>query len=219
MIALVLAALLGIVAFPLVLVFGPVYFPWSLLVLACMGGGVGLAVAPSTRRIVRAVALSCVLVLAVFAVLTLTANLVLRLEFLAATAAWLLEILVPVLAGTLVGAELRARLGPLRGAAAGAGIALTAAALGVALAFAAAPAEVANAPTCSGGLECPRTQCAYMAERRRLFTVERVTAFDGAQITCTYTGWGGVGVGVAEMGRAGGSWTDGGWPRFMSGRN
>jgi hypothetical protein len=57
-----------------------------------------------------------------------------------------------------------------------------------------------------------------MAERRRLLAIERVTAFDGERVTCTYTAWGGIDIGRAEMGRGGGSWTDGVWPRLWSGR-
>lgn len=219
MIALVLAVLLGLLAFPVVLVFGPVYFPWSLLVLACLGGVLGLAVPPRSGPVVRAVGLSCVFVLAVLTVFVVSSNMLLREEFLAATAMWLLEILAPAVVGAIVGALLRAHLGLVRGTAAGAGVAASIGVLGIALAYAAAPVEIADAPTCTGGLECPRTQCAYMAERRRLLTIERVTAFDGARVACTYTAWGGVQVGVAEMGRGGGSWTDGAWPRFMSGRN
>ena len=45
-----------------------------------------------------------------------------------------------------------------------------------------------------------------------------MTAFDGERVTCTYTAWGGIDIGRAEMGRGGGSWTDGVWPRLWSGR-
>jgi len=214
-----IAVLLGIVAFPLVLVFGPAYFPWSLLVLACLGCMSGLSVPPRGRRVAHAIVVACVSVLAALAVLTVTANMALRPEYLAATAAWLLWILAPVLAGALVGTWLRARFGVVRGGVTGAGAAAAIGLTGVVLALVLAPAEVANAPTCTGGFECPRTQCAYMAERRRLFTVERVTAFDGERITCTYTAWGGFEIGAAEMGRGGGSWMDGAWPRMVTGRS
>jgi hypothetical protein len=49
-------------------------------------------------------------------------------------------------------------------------------------------------------------------------THERVTAFDGERVTCTYMAWGGVYIGQAVMGRDGGTWTDGAWPEIVSGR-
>jgi hypothetical protein len=215
-----LAVVLGLATFPLVLVFGPVYFPWSILVLACFGGVVGLSLAPGDARplLPRAAGLALLMVTVVLAVLGLTSKVVWSAGTLVFAVVWTVGILVPLLFGVLVGAWLRARSGVRRGAATGAAAVIAIALIGTGLAFAAAPAEIAGAPTCDRGFECPRTQCAFMAERRRLFAIERVTAFDGERLTCTYTAWGGIDVGRAEMDRRGGSWTDGAWPRMWSGR-
>jgi hypothetical protein len=215
-----LAVVLGLATFPLVVVFGPVYFPWSLLVLACFGGVVGLSLVASGARTLlpRAIGLAMLMVAVVFAVITLTSNIIWTASTLVFAVVWTLGILVPLLFGVLAGAWLRARNGVARGAAIGVAAALAVALIGTGLAFAAAPAEIADAPTCDRGFECPRAQCAYMAERRRLLAIERVTAFDGARVTCTYTAWGGIDIGRAEMGRGGGSWTDGVWSRLWSGR-
>jgi hypothetical protein len=215
-----LAVVFGLATFPLVLVFGPMYFPWSMLVLACFGGVVGLSLASGGARplLPRAVGLAVLMVAVVLVVITLTSNIVWSAGTLVFAVVWTLGILVPLLVGVLVGAWLRARSGVTRGAAIGVAAALAIALIGTGLAFAAAPTEIADAPTCEGGFECPRTQCAYMAERRRLFAIERVTAFDRERVTCTYTAWGGIDIGRAEMGRGGGSWTDGIWPRLWSGR-
>jgi hypothetical protein len=215
-----LAALLGLVAFPVVLVFGPVYFPWSLLVLACLGGVVGLSVGQRgpRSRLIYACSLAGVMVAVVLGVLTLTSNVVLAPVVLVSQLVWIGWILLPMLVGVVGGAWLRARLGLVRGAGVGAAAVSVIFVVGASLAFALAPAEIANAPACGGGLECPRSQCAYMAERRRFMAIERVTAFDGQRITCTYTAWGGVYIGRADMGRGGGSWTDGAWPALLSGR-
>jgi hypothetical protein len=140
------------------------------------------------------------------------------LNVLLASLIWIGWLLLPILVGVLVGARLRARLGIVRGAGKGAAAVFAIALAGAGLAFAVAPPDVAGLPTCDHGFECPRTQCAYMAERRRLLAIERVTAFDGVNITCTYTAWGGVEIGRADMGSRGGSWTDGAWPLFVSGR-
>ena len=83
--------------------------------------------------------------------------------------------------------------------------------IGAALALAVAPADAANAPVCESGLECARSRCWFTAERRRLYAVERVTAFGGGGITCTYTAWGGADIGTVRDG----SWTDGAWPILL----
>lgn len=218
--AIALAVLLGLATFPLVLVFGPVYFPSSLLVLACFGGVVGLSLASRGTRslLTRAVGLTLLMITVVLGVITLTSNIAWSSSTLVFALRWTIGILVPLLLGALAGAWLRARNGVKRGAAIGATAALGIALIGTGLAFAAAPAEIVDAPTCDRGFECPRVQCAYMAERRRFLALERVTAFDGERITCTYTAWGGIDIGRAEMGRGGGSWTDGLWPQLWSGR-
>lgn len=215
-----LALVVGAMAFPLVLVFAPVYFPWSMLVLACLGGVVGLSiVAPDARRrSLITVVIAVLMVVTVIAVGILTRNFVLNVGVLTALFAWSVWIFVPVLLGMLLGASLRARFGIVRGAGMGAAATLAVTLVGAGLALLVAPPEVANAPACERELACPRTQCAFMAERRRILAIERVTAFDGKRITCTYTAWGGIHIGQAEMGRGGGSWTDGAWPLIVSGR-
>lgn len=219
MISVALALVLGTAAFPLVLVFGPVYFPWTLLVLACFGGVVGLSIAPRGQRsdLPRAFGLAVLLVAAVLGVMT-TSNMLISLSLLLVSLVWIGLLLLPILAGVFAGTSLRTRMGLARGAATGAAAAFATLVVGAGLALAFAPAEV-SAPMCEPDrFDCPRTQCAYMAERRRVLTIERVTAFDGETITCTYTAWGGFEIGRATMGSRGGSWTDGAWPRFVSGR-
>jgi hypothetical protein len=215
-----LAVLFGLAAFPVVLVFGPVYFPWSLLLLACFGGVVGLSIVPRAQRpgFLRALGLAALMVVVVLGVFALTSNVVFAPAVLVSQLVWIGWILLPMLVGAFAGAWFRARLGLVRGFGIGAAVAFAIFLVGAGLAFALAPPEIADAPACDGGFECPRTQCAYMAERRRLLAIERVTAFDGQRITCSYTAWGGVYIGRAEMGRGGGSWTDGAWPEILSGR-
>jgi hypothetical protein len=218
-----LAVLLGIAAFPLVLVFGPFYFPWTLLVLACFGGVVGLFIAPRGQRagLLQASGLAVLMVAVVLAVMTVTSNMVLSPTVLFARLSWIGWLLVPILVGVLVGAWLRARMGIVRGAGIGAAAVFAIALAGAGLAFAFAPPDVAGAPMCDREFDCPhiRTQCSLMAERRRLLAIERVTAFDGDHITCTYTAWSGIYIGRVDVGRGtGSSWTDGAWPRFVLGR-
>jgi hypothetical protein len=224
--AIALAVLLGLTAFPVVLVFGPVYFPWSLLVLMAFGGAVGLAISRRGQRFLRALGLAVVMIAVVFGVRTLTSNVALDPSGLASNTAvvfpFLLSIgslLVPVLVGISAGEALRARWGVGRATAVGVLGLFAIALFGAGLAFAFAPLEIANAPRCADSLECPRTRCAQMAERIRLFAVERVIAFDGDRITCTYTAWGGIYIGRADVGfPGGGSWTDGPWPKILRGR-
>jgi len=220
--AIALAVLLGLVAFPVVFVYGPAYSPWIVLLLVAFGGAVGLAVPPRGRRLPRAFGLAAVWVATVLGVLMLTSN----LSFLTSNPAvllslivWIGSLLLPVLVGVAAGATLRARWGTARAAAVGVLGLVATALLGAGLAFAFAPAEVASAPRCAGGPECPRVWCAQMAERRRMLAVERVIAFDGNRITCNYTAWGGIDIGRADVGfPGGGSWTDGAWPRMLLGR-
>src|SRR5688572_15764256 len=86
-----LAVLLGVAAFPVVLVFGPVYFPSSLLVLACLGGVVGLSIPPRGRRsrLLRAMGLAVLMVAAVLGVMTLTSNMLMSLSVLLASLIWI----------------------------------------------------------------------------------------------------------------------------------
>lgn len=226
MIAIALAVLLGVVAFPVVLVFGPVYFPWSLLVLAALGGAVGLAIPPRGQRFLRALGSAVVMVAVVFGVFVLTSNIALDPSVLASNTAallsslvWIGSLLLPTLVGVAAGATLRAQWGVGRAATVGVLGLLAIALLGAGLAFAFAPAEVANAPRCAGSRDCLRTQCAVGAERRRFMAIERVTAFDGEHITCAYTAWGGIYIGRADVGfPGGGSWTDGVWPKMFKER-
>jgi len=218
--SLIVAVVLGLALFPVVLVFGPVYFPWSLLVLAAVGAVVGLVIPPerARSRLLHALGLALLMVAVVLGVFRVTSNLAPDVGVLFAVAIWSAWLLLPLFTGVLSGATLRAAVGIGRGAVvAGAGV-LAIALLGAGLAFAAAPPEVAGAPTCDRGFECPRTQCASMAERRRFLAIERVTVFDGTRMTCTYTAWGGVYIGRADIGRGGSSWTDGAWPEIVGGR-
>ncbi len=222
----VLAVLLGLVAFPVVLIFGPAYFPWSVLVLVGLGAGVGLAIPQRRRQLPRVLGLAVLMIAVVFGVLTLTSNIALDGSVLASDAAvlrsvlvWIGSLLLPVLVGVATGAALRARWGVGHAAAVGVLGLFAVALVGAGLAFAFAPPEVPNAPRCADSLECPRTWCAQMAERTRLLAIERVTAFDGDRITCTYTAWGGIYIGRTDVGGRGDwSWTDGTWPRTLSGR-
>ena len=220
MLSIALAVLFGLAAFPLVLVFGPVYFPWSLLVLAGFGGVVGLSIVPRAQGsgVLRGFTLALLMAAVVLGVFTLTANVVFAPAVLVSQLVWIGWFLLPMLVGVSAGAWLRARLGLVGGIGSGAALVFAVFLVGAGLAFALAPPEIAHAPACDGGFDCPRTQCADMAERRRLFAIERVTAYDGQRITCTYTAWGGIYIGRAEMGRGGGSWTDGAWPEILSGR-
>jgi hypothetical protein len=224
--ALALAVLLGLVAFPVVLVFGPVYFPWTVLILAALGSAVGLAIPPHGPRFLRALGLAGVLIAVVLGVLLVTSNIGLNPSILASDTAvllsflvWIGSLLLPVLVGVAAGATLRARWAVGRAAAIAVLGLLAIALFGAGLAFALAPPEVANAPRCADSPDCPRTWCAQMAERTRLLAVERVIAFDGSRIACSYTAWGGVYIGRADAGFPGGSsWTDGAWPRLLRGR-
>jgi hypothetical protein len=221
MISIALAVFLGLAAFPLVLVFGPVYFPWTLFVLTCCGVVVGLSMPPRGPRsqLLRVLGLAALMLAVVLGVLVLTSNLVLNLSTLASALAWTSWLLFSLLAGISAGAWLRARMGISRGSGVGAAAALVITIAGAGLEFAIAPPETKGAPTCTDGVECPRTQCAYTAERRRFLAIERVTAFDAEQITCTYTAWGGIYIGRVDVGRgAGSSWSDGAWPQILSGR-
>ena len=149
MIAIALAVLLGVVAFPVVLVFGPVYFPWSLLVLAALGCAVGLAIPPRGQRFLRALGLAVVMVAVVFGVFVLTSNIALDPSVLASNTAallsslvWIGSLLLPTLVGVAAGATLRAQWGVGRAATVGVLGLLAIALLGAGLAFAFAPAEV-----------------------------------------------------------------------------
>jgi hypothetical protein len=219
-ISLALAALLGLAAFPLVLVFGPVYFPWTFLLLACFGGAVGLSVSPGgvRSRLLRSLGLATLMVAVVLGARLLTSNVVPDRGVSVAALVWTTWILLAPLVGVFSAAWLRARMGLVRGAGIGALAVLAVALVGAGLALALAPPEAAGAPTCDGGFECPRTQCAYVAERRRFLAIERVTVLDADHITCTYTAWGGFEIGRADIGRLGGTWTEGTWPLIVSGR-
>jgi hypothetical protein len=208
--SLLVAALLGLALFGLLLVFPPLYFPWALLVIVSGGIAVGLTVDPSARRgPLRAAAFSALMLAIALFVLGRMAIAPGAYVSLFLSASWLL---VPAVAGALIGAAVRRRLGFVRAAVVLAtGMAFVGVA-GAALALVAAPAEVANAPICEAGVECARSRCWSTAERRRLYAVERVTAFSGAgSITCVYTAWGGADIGLVHDG----GWVDGEWPILL----
>jgi hypothetical protein len=208
--SLLVAVVLGVALFGLLLVFPPIYFPWALLLIVAGGLAVGLTVDPSNRRGPVWAAVFGTLMLA-------TALLVLgRLAIdprayltLFVSASWLL---VPAIAGALLGTLVRRRLGLVRASALLAVAVAVVAMLGASLAVLAAPPEVANAPVCDPRAECVRSLCWSTAERRRFYAVERVTEFDGgARISCTYTAWGGADIGTVR----GSGWIDGAWPILL----
>ena len=221
------AVVFGIALTPVALIFGPVYHPWSLLVLATAGAIVGLVTSSSRHGRVHAVGLAFLMTLVLVGVLVLGANLRIDLDALRtnlerhglqalAPATWFVWIAAPMFAGTLAGTAVRARFGAPRGSAIVAATVLLIAAGGAVLALAVAPAEAASVPQCDRPFECPLVQCGYIAERRRMLTVERVVVADGGDVTCSYTAWGGIEIGRAHVERGRGmTWTDGVWPRIV----
>ena len=212
----VLAALFGIALFPLVLVFPPVYWPWSLLIMAACGAIVGLTVRrPLPRGAFVAAALVAVTVVVTIGVGRLSRNFGVDL---AAVLYWIRWLYFPVLVGAMFGAMARARLGLPRGAAAAAAATLLIGAGGAVLEVVLAPRDVAAIPYCERDPTCPREPCWMMAERRRLFAWESVDAFDDQQISCAYTAWGGLHIGTVTAGARESRWDDGDWPSFVAGR-
>jgi len=106
----VLAALFGIALFPLVLVFPPVYWPWSLLIMAACGAIVGLTVRrPLPRGAFVAAALVAVTVVVTIGVGRLSRNFGVDL---AAVLYWIRWLYFPVLVGAMFGAMARATSRP-----------------------------------------------------------------------------------------------------------
>jgi hypothetical protein len=210
MTSLILALVLGIVLFGLLLVFPPIYFPWTLLAIVSGGLAVGLTVDPSERhRPLRAAVFGTVMLAT--ALLVLARNAIEPSGYLALflSASWLLG---PAIVGAVTGAALRRRLGFVGATALLVPAVAVVGVIGAGLAVAAAPPEVANAPACTAGVECARARCWSTAERRRLYAVERVTEFSGGgSITCAYTAWGGADIGTVRDG----GWTDGEWPMLL----
>ena len=209
MVSLVVAAVLGLALFGVLLVFPPLYFPWALLVIVAGGISVGLSVDPSSSRgSLTAAAFGALMLATALLVLGRFAIVPSAFVGLFVSASWLF---VPAVAGALLGAAFRRRLGLRRATGVLVTVVVIVGVIGAALALAVAPADAANAPVCESGLECPRSRCWFTAERRRLYAVERVTAFGGGGITCTYTAWGGADIGTVRDG----SWTDGAWPILL----
>ena len=205
----VVAVVLGLALFALLLVFPPLYFPWTLLAIVSGGLAVGLTVKPSGRGPLRAAAYGTLMVATALIVLSRVAIAPSAYLALFLSASWLF---VPAIAGALLGAAVGRRLGFVRATAVLAPAVALVGVVGAVLALVAAPAEVTNAPTCDPGGECARARCWSTAERRRLYAVERVTEFGGGgHITCTYTAWGGTDIGTVREG----SWTDGEWPILL----
>jgi len=213
MIRFVVAVLAGIALGPMVLVFSPVYFPWTLLTVVAAGLLVGIADGGTlaARLAWSSLAAALLFAVATFALSRMNAGFM-SVRLLAWLSLWLL---MPSLLGVAVGALARERLGPLRGMAASAGGVATVALIGAALALVAAPPEVANAPACGSTSYCDRWSCSMMAERRGWLAVERVTSYDAGGITCVYTGWGGIRIGTVVSAGRGSSWEDGWWPRLL----
>lgn len=204
--SLVFAVVLGVGLFPVLLVFPPVYFPWSIVVVACAGAAVGLTVrrARAERALALAVGAGALLLVVALLVLGRAAT----TGAYAALFAAQIGLFLPATGGAALGALARRRLGAARGAAIVAAGAVSIAGIGFALAVALAPSEVANASRCDPGRECGRERCWMTAERRRVLAVERVVAYEGQHVTCAYTAWGGILVGTVSDG----AWADGPWP-------
>ncbi|MGH2450339.1 MAG: hypothetical protein ACRDGE_03520 [Candidatus Limnocylindria bacterium] len=201
--SLALAAILGIGLFPVLLVFPPLYFLWALLVVACANAAAGLTI--RRARLERALALAVLAgtVTVAIALATLGARAV-RPDAIPALFVTQSPLLLPAVGGAVIGALARRRLGGLHASAAVVAGAAVLTRIGFAIAGLFAPGEVANAP----GF---RNQCWMTAERRRILAVERVVAWDGRHMTCTYTAWGGIHVGtVRDSG-----WSDGWWPELF----
>ena len=205
----VVAVLAGIALGPIVLVFSPVYFPWTLLTVVSAGLLVGIA---GGGTLAARLAWSSLAAALLFAVATFVLSRMNAGFMSVGLVAWLsMWLLMPLLLGVVVSAFARERLGPLRGMAASAGGVATVALIGAALALVAAPPEVANAPACGSTSYCERWSCSMMAERRGWLAVERVTSYGTGGITCVYTGWGGIHIGTVVSA----SWEDGWWPRLV----
>lgn len=208
----------GVTLGPMLIVFPPIYFPWTLLVAGSIGLLSGLVT--DTRRTLRAqlaVAVAAALLLYSVALLVVGRGLTGSLSLALFAVYWWL--LAPLAVGALLGAVARRRLGPWRALVVSIGGVATLAILGAVLALTAAPPEVANAPLCETGRECARSRCWTSAERRRFLAVERVTRYDGDVITCVYTAWGGAQVGTTDASRSGSTWDDGWWPGLLGGRS
>jgi hypothetical protein len=213
----IVALLTGVALYPVLLVFWPGYFPWTLLIVATAGLVTGLAGGGADLRaqLVESAVAGVVLMVGAIVVLAGLATTRSPLELLASS--WWL--IVPISAGVAAGASARHRFGSSDAAVLSATGVGAIALLGAVLAYAAAPAQVANVPACDPGQECPLSACWMTAERRRLYVVERVTRYENGAITCVYTGWGGVHIGtVTAAPGAGSGWEDGWWPRLISGR-
>lgn len=210
-----LAVVLAVLIAPALVVFSPVYFPETLFVVVCAGalvGIVGRASSPRALLLACGIAAAVVFALGLFVFFRPLTPVVLAASVLEIV----LWLFVPLVVGSAIGHVLRRRFGMQRGPVVAAAGALVIATLGVLLMFMVAPREAANAPDCTGGDQCARTACSYMAERRRLFALERVTQYGAGSITCVYVAWGGIEVGtVYAAPRAGASWEDGWWPRAL----
>lgn len=204
----------GVALGPVLIVFPPMYFPWTLLVSCSAGlltGLVGDARGTPRHRVTRTAAG----VVLLFAASLLVVARGWMGSFSPALFAAFWWLLVPIAGGALLGAVARGRLGLGPALAASIGGVAALAVVGMALAFAAAPSEVANPPVCEQGRECARARCWMVAERIRLLAVERVTTYGGDAITCVYTAWGGLHVGTAVSSGRGSTWDEGRWPQLL----
>ncbi len=208
------AILLGIAMFPALLIFPPFLFPWMYLVLFVLGLILGTLVPRAAPRpLVAAPAIAALSVAVAVLVLARAATSAGALPLLASSA----RLFVVVGAGALIAVALRRRLGPKRAFVVATAGTLVLFISGAALALALAPAQAG--PDCAhvtrgSAAECQGVvSCAMIAERRRLWTVERVVEFDARtnRATCTYTAWGGILIGTARDG----GWTDGPIPIFL----
>ncbi len=207
------AVLAGIALGPVLIIFPPSYFPWTIVVVALAGLLVGIA--SGSRSVPAQLARSIAAALTLFVVAILTFGRPTTGSFSPVLFAVLWWLFVPMAAGAVLGGLARRRLGPLRALAVTLGGAGELLLVGAVVALAAAPVEVADAPRCEPGRECSRSACWMTAERRRWLGLERVTSYRDGAITCVYTGWGGLHIGTVDAGGRGSTWEDGWWPKLV----
>ena len=200
--------------FPLVLIFPPTYWPWSLLVFAGVGGVAAFALPTrAPKALVAALGMAVLMTATTLGINVARANLRFDVAYLPW---WTILVLAPIFSGALAVVFLRTRFaGPLAAVFAAFAFAATAA-VGAGAALALAPPEVAGLPACDRNVSCSRDQCALMAERRRLLAIEHVTASERSRVSCAYTAWFGLPIGRAEIGAGGGHWIDGWWPELVA---
>lgn len=207
------AILLGFAIFPALLLFPPYLFPWMYLALLVVGL-VGGTLVPrlAARPFAAALAIAALIVVVGVVVLAGRATSGAEWPLLASSA----RLMAVVAAGAAIAVALRRRHGPRTAFIVSASGVIVLLFAGVVLAHTAPGQPVVDcsrgsrdsAPLCQSISRCRST-----AERRALWTVERIVDYDtrADSATCTYTAWGGILVGTARNG----GWTDGPIPAFL----